>query len=122
MIINPGKDFWGVMQYDRVVNPDIFIKIEPVETAWQPQIEVTENDREYIVKTELPGFTRENIEVKLEDGALMLRGNIPVKHSKKSPLQFEKTFRLANFPEDALEVHFENERLCIIVTKPVSVS
>lgn len=121
MVINPGKDFWGVMQFDRVVNPDIFIKVEPVETVWQPQIKVTENDREYIVKAELPGFTRDNIEVKMEDGVLIFRGNIPVKQPKKSPLQFEKTFRLANFPDNALEIQFENEILSIQVTKPKSV-
>ncbi len=118
MVISPGKDFWGVMQYDRIVNPDIFIKVEPVEKVWQPQIKVTENDKEYILKTELPGFTRKNIEVKLENDFLIIRGNLPVKDPKKPQLQFEKTFRLANFPEDALDVHFENEILCILVTKP----
>ncbi len=121
MVINPGKDFWGVMQYDRVVNPDIFIKVEPVEKVWQPQIRVTENEKEYILKTELPGFTRENIEVKLEEGLLVIHGRIPVKHSNKLPVQFEKTFRLTNFPADALEVQFENEILCILVAKPESV-
>jgi HSP20 family protein len=45
--------------------------------AFEPLIDVWENDREVIVEAELPGSRSDNIELRLEAGALVLSGALP---------------------------------------------
>jgi HSP20 family protein len=46
----------------------------PSTTAWNPSVDVFENDNEVIFKAELPGMNAKDIEVKLENNVLMLKG------------------------------------------------
>src|SRR5437763_8626102 len=43
-------------------------------TSWNPSVDIFENDNEVVVKAELPGMNAKNIEVKLENNVLTLRG------------------------------------------------
>ena len=43
-------------------------------TAWNPSVDIFENDNEVIFKAELPGMNAKDIEVKLENNILTLRG------------------------------------------------
>jgi HSP20 family protein len=43
-------------------------------TAWNPSVDIFENDNEVVVKAELPGMEAKDIEVKLENNLLVLRG------------------------------------------------
>jgi HSP20 family protein len=43
-------------------------------TAWSPSVDIFENDSEVVVKAELPGMTAKDIEVRLENNVLMLKG------------------------------------------------
>lgn len=42
--------------------------------TWRPLADISENDREYLVKAELPEVKKEDIEISVEDGVLTLRG------------------------------------------------
>jgi HSP20 family protein len=42
--------------------------------AWNPAVDIFENDNEIVIKAELPGMNAEDIEVKLENNILMLKG------------------------------------------------
>ena len=42
--------------------------------SWTPPIDVYETDDRYVVAAELPGLTREHIELALEDSRLTIRG------------------------------------------------
>lgn len=42
--------------------------------TWRPLADISENDREYLVKAELPEVKKEDIEINVEDGVLTLRG------------------------------------------------
>lgn len=42
--------------------------------AWRPVANITETDREYLVKAELPEVRKEDIDVSVGDGVLTLRG------------------------------------------------
>jgi HSP20 family protein len=46
-----------------------------VEGTWMPAIDLTENDKEYVVRVEVPGIPRENLDVHLEGGILTLTGH-----------------------------------------------
>ena len=43
-------------------------------TTWNPSVDIFENDNEVIFKAELPGMNAKDIEVKLENNVLMLKG------------------------------------------------
>jgi HSP20 family protein len=43
-------------------------------TAWNPSVDIFENDNEVVVKAELPGVNAKDIEVRLENNVLVLKG------------------------------------------------
>jgi HSP20 family protein len=43
-------------------------------TAWNPSVDIFENDNDVVVKAELPGMNAKDIEVRLENNVLLLKG------------------------------------------------
>ena len=43
-------------------------------TAWNPSVDIFENDNDVVVKAELPGMDPKDIDVRLENNVLMLKG------------------------------------------------
>jgi HSP20 family protein len=43
-------------------------------TAWAPQVEVMERDNELIIRADLPGMSKDDINVDLDDNSLIIRG------------------------------------------------
>ena len=43
-------------------------------TAWNPSVDIFENDNDVVIKAELPGMNAKDIEVKLENNILVLKG------------------------------------------------
>ena len=41
---------------------------------WAPSVDIEEEDDRYLIKADLPGVDKKDIEVKLEDGVLSIRG------------------------------------------------
>ena len=41
---------------------------------WSPSVDIEEEDDKYLIKADLPGVDKDNIEVKLENGVLSIRG------------------------------------------------
>jgi HSP20 family protein len=67
------RDFWR-MPFRRPV-----FEVEPFwgrDLAWHgaPAVDIAEKDNAYEVTAELPGMDEKNIEVKLTDGSLMIKG------------------------------------------------
>ncbi|WP_207060854.1 Hsp20/alpha crystallin family protein [Motiliproteus sp. SC1-56] len=52
---------------------DFFRPLTQSATEKLPAIDVLESDESYIIKTDLPGVRKEDIEVKLENGVLSIR-------------------------------------------------
>jgi len=49
---------------------------QPTETGtfWTPRVDVYEKDGDFVVKAELPGAAKDDIEITLDQGALIIRG------------------------------------------------
>jgi HSP20 family protein len=60
---------------------------EPLSTGWNPSVDVFENENEIVFKAELPGMNAKDIEVKLENNVLTLKGE----------RQFEKETKEENY-------------------------
>jgi HSP20 family protein len=48
----------------------------PEQSPWQPDIEVDETEEFYLVKAELPGITRENVELQVDEHSLSITGSL----------------------------------------------
>lgn len=63
------------------------------ELEWSPAADISETDKEYLVKAELPGVKREDVKVTLEDGVLTIEGERKLEKEDKN----EKTHRIERF-------------------------
>jgi HSP20 family protein len=52
----------------------LFGESEPSTRAWAPAVDIYENDQNLVLKAELPGFDPKDVEVRVEDGTLYLKG------------------------------------------------
>ncbi|MFN3870514.1 MAG: Hsp20/alpha crystallin family protein [Aquificaceae bacterium] len=59
-------------EFDRLLEE--FIPKEEVERAFAPAVDVYETDQELVVKADLPGVKKENVEVSIRDNSLCIRG------------------------------------------------
>jgi HSP20 family protein len=50
------------------------------ETGWVPQIDMYEQGNQVVIKAELPGISRDDIDVMLEQGDLVIRGERKSEH------------------------------------------
>ena len=94
-----------------------------------PAVDVVENDKSYEITTELPGMNEKNIEVKLADGVLTIKGE---KQQDKEEKQrnyyrrersygaFERSFEVPETVEvDKIEASFSKGVLKLMLPKKV---
>lgn len=87
--------------------PRLFAANAANGAEWSPAADISETDKEYVVKAELPGVKREDVKVTQEDGVLAIEGERKYEKDDKG----EKTHRVERFfgsflrrfslPEDA---------------------
>lgn len=51
---------------------------------WAPVVDISEDDKEYVVKAELPGLKREEVKVTVEDGVLSISGERKAEKEEKT--------------------------------------
>ena len=112
--------------------PRSFFDVAPLgrgEQAWPtiPAVDVSETDKGYQIKAELPGMDEKNIEVKLADGVLTIKGE---KQEEKEETQkdyhlqersygsFQRTFQVPNGVDtNGIEANFKNGVLTLNLPK-----
>ncbi len=58
---------------------------ERLELAeWRPLADITEDDKEYLVKIEIPGMKRDEVKVSMESGVLTISGERKLEKEEKS--------------------------------------
>jgi HSP20 family protein len=43
-------------------------------TRWAPRVDIAEDDKEYVINAELPGITKDDVKVSVENGVLSISG------------------------------------------------
>jgi HSP20 family protein len=43
-------------------------------TSWAPRVDIAEDDKEYVINAELPGITKDDVKVSVENGVLSISG------------------------------------------------
>lgn len=94
---------------------------------WAPTVDVYEKDGQLIAQIDLPGLTRDDVEVSLVDGTLVIKGDRNTKRGKdekyyraeRATGRFYRRIPLP-FPikADELEASFENGVLTVRMPKP----
>ncbi|HEY6074533.1 MAG TPA: Hsp20/alpha crystallin family protein [Anaerolineales bacterium] len=58
------------------------------ETMWQPSLDFSENDKEYIVRVEVPGIPKEDLEVNVDGRTLVVSGRRDFEREDKTEEYF----------------------------------
>src|SRR5689334_1175277 len=97
----------------------------------QPSLDLIENDGNFIVKAKLPGFTPENVDVRVEGNVLTLRGELKEESDKKEGEYHVRERRQSSFARsltlpvavnaDKATAEFDNGVLTLTVPKDEAV-
>lgn len=95
--------------------------------VWAPRMDLTENDGGYVVRMDLPGLTKKDINVTLEDDRLVVSGERTEEKTeegegfRRQERHVGSFYRACAFPmpvdEDAVEASFANGVLTVRVKK-----
>ncbi len=98
-----------------------------VASRWAPSVDVVEEKNSYVLKADLPGVDRKDIDIVFEDGALTVQGertaNVESEHDgykriERSYGSFKRTFRMPdNIDADAISAKNENGVLEVTIPK-----
>jgi len=76
-------------------------------TQWAPLVDIAEDDKEYLVRAELPEMKREDVKVSVENGVLVLSGERKLEKEEKGKKyhRLERAYgsfiRSFSLPDDA---------------------
>lgn len=98
----------------------------PSHATW-PQVDITEDEQDYVLKAELPGVDKKDISIKIEKGIMTIEGEKKVeqKHDKGKFFHYERSYGKFNrsfvLPEDTdtqkMEARMENGVLYLNIHK-----
>jgi HSP20 family protein len=86
-VLNPSREFEDI--YDRMgqlMNLAFgdFGLVQPTDMPWTPRADVSETDDAYVVHAELPGVTKDQVDVQLMDRELVIRGEMVEREQEDS--------------------------------------
>jgi HSP20 family protein len=131
-----GGDFSPIIrQMRRAINSALQDVWEPVEVSsfrpreFQPEVSVSDNEREVRVQAELPGIKESDIEVSYEPGFLVLKGEKKEEEQRESKVQgtrysewrygaFERRIPLrVDVQETQIQANFDRGVLTVVLPK-----
>ena len=95
------------------------------EMTWRPSVDITEEDKEFLIEMEIPEVKKENLKVEVENGILNIMGerNEEFEDRKRHRIErffgtFERSFTLPeNVREDGVSANMENGMLYVHLLK-----
>lgn len=96
------------------------------EKGWAPAVDIYEDEKEIVIKAELPEVKEEDIDVRVEDGQLTIKGERKFEHEEKKENyhrverrygSFQRTFALPD-TVDAEHVNAKYDKGVLKVTLP----
>jgi HSP20 family protein len=100
---------------------------QPGSSKWHPAVDVLEAKDAYLIRAELPGMKREDINVEVKDGMLVLSGErksekpaegVEYRHVERVAAKFWRSFSLPeSAKQDGIEASYKDGVLEIRVPK-----
>jgi HSP20 family protein len=97
---------------------------------WMPDMDLFEREGKFVVRTDIPGMKREDLEVKVEGETLVVHGHREEKdevkekdyhHCERRAGEFTRTVALPDgFDPDAIEATYQDGVLEVTVPKPAA--
>lgn len=97
------------------------------DCVWRPNVDIVENEKNYELYAELPGIKKEDLNIKVEKGHLILSGekkasneqeNKNVYYSERTYGKFQRSFRLSDeVKSDDIKAKFSDGVLRIEIPK-----
>ncbi len=99
--------------FDRFLNPQAWPLATPRTTAeglWEPALDFSENPKEYVVRMEIPGVARDDLDVNLDGNLLTIGGKRELRKEEKGEDflweeriegRFARTLRLPGVVQEA---------------------
>jgi HSP20 family protein len=97
--------------------------------GWVPVFDMTENEKEYVVRLEVPGIHKENLDINLRDNVLTITGKREVTQEQKTEMylwkerefgRFARTLRLPSpVVENKIEALYQDGVLVVRLPKAV---
>lgn len=108
----------------RMIDPNREEKL--VTTDWIPAVDITEDDKEYLIKADLPEMKKEDVHVTFEDGVLTITGERKVEKEEKNrkyhriEREHGRFLRSFTLPEnaDAAKIHAEFKEGVLLLRLP----
>ena len=98
-VVNPSREFEDI--YDRMGQlMNLAFGPAPVELAdagWTPLSDLSETDDAYIVKVDVPGVHKDQIDVQMQDRQLSITGEIPEPKDDDGHRQHRRSRRTGRF-------------------------
>ncbi len=101
--------------------------LEPTNMEISPRVNVEENDNEWILTAELPGVTKDDIELNFRDNILTLSGEKKIEkedkkknyhHIERSYGRFSRSFAInSSIVTDKIEAKFKDGILTVVLPK-----
>jgi len=101
--------------------------VVPATAVWIPRVDVYEQDRAIVVEAELPGVNKDDIEVAVEDGDLIIRGErkserkVEDQNYYRMERSYGRFYRRIPLPDDVdlneIEAHFQDGVLMLRVPR-----
>src|SRR5688572_15355973 len=100
---------------------------QPSISKWYPAADILESKDSYLIRAELPGMKREDINVEVKDGTLVLSGEsksekpaegVEYRHVERAAAKFRRSFSLSEtVKHDGIEATYKDGVLEIRVPK-----
>jgi len=94
---------------------------------WQPLVDVKENSKSYILVADMPGVKKNNIEAKIKENVLIIKGDKKsddeknkddYHYSERKVGKFARSFKLPkSIMEDKISANFKDGSLTITIPK-----
>jgi len=131
--LNPVRDMFNFSNrinhvFDNFFYPTNRDEVEFSIRNWNPVVDVYDNDDNFVIKAELPGIDKEDIEIDVKDRVLTLKGERSSENEVKEDNyyrrersfgKFERAFTLpADVDPDKIKADFKDGVLKIDIPKP----
>ena len=111
--------------FERMIDDNFFVNYD--NNNWTPSVDINESSDTFIIKADLPGIKKSDIEVKIEENVLILNAerkidkkNVNEKYhfSERRSGTFSRSFKLPkSIKEEKITADFDNGVLSINIPK-----
>lgn len=107
---NPFRPLLGRSLLDLDIDPFLAIGENPLELSkntFLPAVDIKETPKEFLVKADVPGIAKENLDIRMDNHILTIQGSRTEKKEEKDNLilmeRYENFYRRFTLPETADE-------------------